>query len=369
MSSISTVEDLMQYVKEVFSIDCEDTEYLKGAIEAFFYYAVPEGTNLTEETVWLYREAIRDMLVYEPPHFLLEHVGEKAIEHKLSVSESNERFISYFPSKDDVIRDRRVRMKPGRYLAKFTDLDNDKIRELVATYRHLYEPPELEIFTTAKDILKVYANGPNSCMKKPWGANKHPVLVYGYSPQLGIAAIRKKGSKDSYAARCVVNVEKNIYGRIYGDSTLLSKLLEREGFRKSDPNEHDMYEDVYIPLIRVMVDDYPYVAMPYFDTMGSKRLLYIYKPGWAKFTLQEDAPCIDACEEAEVCTVQIPLSRTEGQIIISNDPPVDDYLKPLNWFSEKSLAELKESTESEYTTTTEVGHHDESRAAEYSLSA
>jgi hypothetical protein len=149
-------------------------------------------------------------------------------DHFAHVSVENTAMVAYTPDDTKGELDIQVRMKPGRYLAKFyPSLHPDKIRELACA---VDKATEIKFAVTADEIEAVYLNGPNSCMAHPldeYEGHIHPVRVYA-GGDLSITYLGDPETK--VTARAVVWQEKKQYYRIYGDRERLKPLLDAMGY-------------------------------------------------------------------------------------------------------------------------------------------
>jgi hypothetical protein len=133
--------------------------------------------------------------------------------------------ISYFPTKEHLVQDRRVIISPGRFLTKNTSWSGPKVAEVAGEFL----PADFKIAESPEDITNVYLNGPNSCMtNKGWKADIHPVRAY--AGEFGAAYLSREGSK-KVSARCIVHLPTKVWVRAYG-SGVLRKELEQQGFKK-----------------------------------------------------------------------------------------------------------------------------------------
>jgi hypothetical protein len=130
--------------------------------------------------------------------------------------------------------DRQTPIKPGRYLEMFfkdRDLDTDQVQKWIAQCAK--ENLELRIATTPEDIVRVYMNGPTSCMDGRHDFDDgHPCRVYGNSD----LAVAYYGDIDAASGRSVVWPEKKIYVRVYGGEHMMVELLEKAGYKRGDLN-------------------------------------------------------------------------------------------------------------------------------------
>jgi hypothetical protein len=182
-------------------------------------------------------------------------------DHYAHVSVEDGAKVAFTPSADKGMVDVQVRMKPGRYLTKFyPHLSPDKVREYAIA---LDKAIGVHFAVTADDIVRVYRNGPTSCMSHPTdtyaSAPVHPVAVYG-SSDLQLAYLAAKDITDPEfraSARALVWPEKKIWVRIYGDEGRLSAALEELGY-----SETDSFDGAKINVIRTANDK---LVLPYLD--------------------------------------------------------------------------------------------------------
>jgi hypothetical protein len=168
-----------------------------------------------------------------------------------------------------------ITSKPGKFLAEyFSDVFSEsEIADLAAKHRAEGTPPELKLARTPNEIIRVYANGPQSCMKKgSWAQSINPLAAYA-SPDLGIAYIERNNIP---TARCVVAPDRKIHSRIYGDAIALTFALKAAGYRDvysetdkrcSATKEFAGCKLVAIPYkgIRAVKTKTPVYALPYGD--------------------------------------------------------------------------------------------------------
>ncbi len=204
---------------------------------------VYEPTYL-EKGVWHKRENARfDSCEYLPiPWNADEWYEQYAPIHFAHISIDQPGMVAYTPDAESGIADKQLRTTPGRYLAKYAkQLSKAAIADYVDRVKADLAP--LKLATEEKDILWIYAKGPQSCMD---GRNfsltseNHPCKVYA-GPDLAVAymgglptAPDTRGvteSADKITARSIVWPEKKIYTRIYGDTTL-GVILTRAGYTK-----------------------------------------------------------------------------------------------------------------------------------------
>jgi hypothetical protein len=139
--------------------------------------------------------------------------------------------IAYTEDEAKGAADRQTVTKPGRFLTKFcADMFTpEKIAEMANQFVALAAPGELKFATTADEIEHVYTNGPSSCMAytaSNYASPYHPTRVYaGFD--LAVAYVLRG---NDITARALCWPDKKRYGRVYGDSLRLEKLLEAQGY-------------------------------------------------------------------------------------------------------------------------------------------
>lgn len=141
-------------------------------------------------------------------------------DHFVRVSKGNPGMLAYTQDDGKGMRDIQTPIKVGRYLTRFFSdvLSEKEIAFLVkwqtsgifeTEYTDASKYP-LCFAETPRDIVKVYATGPDSCME-----GSDCVRVYG-AGDLAIAYLRNpEGSDREVLARCLVWPDKKHAGRIY----------------------------------------------------------------------------------------------------------------------------------------------------------
>lgn len=233
--------------------------------------------------------------------------------------------IAYTPDDAKGSRDIQVRTKPGRYLSKFyPHLDTKEVQRLAAMATALVV--ELRFATTPEDIVRVYKNGPGSCMShsesdyscRVNGQYFHPVNVYGNS-DLQVAFL---GAEDfsKIGARCLVWPDKKLHGRVYGDEHKMHLALSKAGYRYGSLNGARIRRIKCDPVSGYSRNS-ELVVMPYIDNAQSfdevdKDWLCIGGDYPADMTsgigaLEQRVTC-DYCEEScdETYTVYVERRRT-----------------------------------------------------------
>lgn len=155
--------------------------------------------------------------------------GGVAYDHHVMVSEKDPTMLTYFQGETKACLGIRTPIKPGRYLTKFfPTLGEKKIKALVEwMVSGIYVDPTfegstLEFATTPDDIVKVYKDGPASCMShetRDYSSGTHPVRAYG-AGALAVAYFKaelpnRRTGMPVVAARALCWPENKVFGRIY----------------------------------------------------------------------------------------------------------------------------------------------------------
>lgn len=156
-------------------------------------------------------------------------------DHYAHIALGAENMVAFTESDRKGQEDRQTRLKPGRYVQRFyPHLSQDEIRAYACQIDNV---KDLQIATSAEDIIHVYTHGPHSCMAygvEEFSSDIHPVSVYGNS-DLQLAFLSSVGIEDERfraSARALIWPSKKVYGRIYGDAHRLSEKLQAEGYRE-----------------------------------------------------------------------------------------------------------------------------------------
>ena len=160
--------------------------------------------------------------------------------HYLHWSVKDPEMVAYTPSLEYGIRDRQVRVKLGRYLAKhFGHLLSEKKRlELVEKHNATaLANCKFHIAMTPGRIETVYTRGPTSCMgysRYRFAHNFHPTRIYG-AGDLGVAFMWRQDTdgRQRITARALVWPHKMIHGRVYGDESRLKAMLADRGYTEN----------------------------------------------------------------------------------------------------------------------------------------
>lgn len=171
--------------------------------------------------------------------------------------------VAFTPTEEYGVQNRKIRMTVARYLDKFARFHNGDLALTTKEIAHYvaivkaHADQQLKIARAGADIVKVYLNGPSSCMSHAVGDYEtygvHPVSAYGDS-DLGVAYLGDPD--DGISARSIVWPEKKVYIRVYGDETL-KLVLEENGYK------NDSLAGATFPAIRLTGGRY---LFPYIDT-------------------------------------------------------------------------------------------------------
>ena len=147
-------------------------------------------------------------------------------------------WIAYTKSPEDGAKDKQSLLRPGAYLNKyFEKVLNDygmNEKALVNQFNTMYGPIDIKFAATAKDIVKVYNQGPQTCIHrdKCWPRDTHPASIYA-AGDLQVAYIGDIDGKVS--GRVLVWPEKKLHSRVYGDIARLTQGLQRLGYKWGAP--------------------------------------------------------------------------------------------------------------------------------------
>ena len=177
-------------------------------------------------------------------------------------SRDKDGMIAYTPSREFLIQDRQLRVRPGRYLATFYPSLTAQDQATFAGACGAVTTAELSITTDPHVITTVYRRGPHSCMKGSgeFQSTVHPCTVYGDSPDLALAYT---GPIDSPMARAIVWPDRSIHSRIYGNTALLEAMLQQAGYHAGDLRG---------ARVRAIDNEDGRYIMPYVDGIGEARL-------------------------------------------------------------------------------------------------
>lgn len=211
-----------------------DTQALRVLHQA----AAADYVEVNEQNFWIIREAYRFATgLYQFPMFVDRMRDKGGYDYDLfyhfpHVSLDDPTMMAYTPSLDYGLRDRQVRIKVGRYLAKYYGgkLSQTEIRY----YANGEKVNELCFAETADEIERVYVEGPGSCM----GAKSecsfdtdgiHPARVY--EGEFKLAYLEECGE---IAARALVHEPTMTYVRTYGhEADTLAGRLGDAGYSKA----------------------------------------------------------------------------------------------------------------------------------------
>jgi hypothetical protein len=190
--------------------------------------------------------------------------------HYPHVSSKNPAAVAYTESADKGARDIQSVMKPGRYLTKYyPEMSADMIQEIARQWAEKYAPTDDVLLwaENPKDIGEVYQMPATfgSCMQyavRHFDSDIHPTEIYG-AGDLALAYIVQE---KRLIARALVWREKNLVGRVYGDSARLRKALAANGMAtRSGSNCYDNLAGARL----LRIEDQGHVVMPYPDKPNS----------------------------------------------------------------------------------------------------
>lgn len=151
-------------------------------------------------------------------------------------SKSDPAKIACWPTRADARRRREVVMTAGRYFQAAGVGDAAAVQMRAERYIQSQTPTGVHFAETADEWARAYAasRGFTSCMSGDWGAGDsgNPVRFYAYPGNgLALAYITDDGNVGGdVVGRCIVNRERMLAVRTYGDQRLTHALVSR-GFR------------------------------------------------------------------------------------------------------------------------------------------
>jgi len=225
--------------------------------------------------------------------------------HYVHTNPSDGSQVRYTENADKGARHIYVVSKPGRYLSKFyPHLSADDVRAWQAL---LDKSNSVQFATTPDECVRVYINGPGSCMggKKSLGTTRHPAQVYGAPGDVVIAYLN--GANGEPIARAVCWQEKKRYGRIYGDKDRLKPRLDAMGYEQKD------IKGAKVRCVYTNKDEHTLI-MPYIDCVG-----YATISDCGKFVVLDDGGTIEVrstdgtavVSGSQCCNCNDPVDRDE----------------------------------------------------------
>lgn len=226
--------------------------------------------------------------------------------------------IRFFANEDHGMAGRYTSMAPGRFVRRYLDscVRPDLMDQWCAAMGIDEEVTKLLIARTPEEVVRVYNEGPHSCMAYQLSREDgpfqhldvHPVACYGDS-DIGVAYIERGGE---ITARCLVWPDKKLHGRIYGDR---HRLLER--LKENDYVEEWDFVGAKIRQLRSRSQ----LVLPYID--GD---LGVVKKGRKWLILTEEPHIIgkspDGVPSAESCSS---CEKTDVPLMAYRDDPDDEY--------------------------------------------
>lgn len=180
-------------------------------------------------------------------------------DHFVHVSEKDPYMLAYTPSATDGERDRRVPIKPGRYLQRFyaDRLSPEEIARHAATVRG--SGIRVELTNSISEMQAIYAGrGMSACMSHSashymgakFNGGLHPLAAYADS-DLRLAWAKAPGGEA--IARAIVWPARKIYSRCYGDTAAFRKALDADGWHSG------LLDGACLKAIPLNADAYHYV--------------------------------------------------------------------------------------------------------------
>lgn len=186
--------------------------------------------------------------------------------HNAYLSIEKPGLVAYTPSEEWGVADRQLRVRPGKYLEQFAPhLTSTERDAFCAQVKAIDDRNVVQFATTPDDIVRVYLNGPDSCMSHRVGdystGGLHPVSVYGDS-DLQLAYLPNDDGR-TFRARALVWPEKKIHSRVYGDETI-KYLLTQMGYKNGS------LAGAHVRKVRVDSDVF---LMPYVDGIETANIV------------------------------------------------------------------------------------------------
>lgn len=196
--------------------------------------------------------AVRDW-PREPEYFSPE-VYRATAAHR---AESDPTKVACYPTRADARRGREVVMSAGKFFAAvYPQWAPAQVQERAERYALAGSEAALKFATTAEEWITAYASarGFSSCME-----GEECVRVYAY-PDNGLALAYMEFEGETIA-RCIVNTERKLYVRVYGDCRI-KYALEALGY------SHDGRRALSGVKLRAIYSGGDLV-MPYLDAVGA----------------------------------------------------------------------------------------------------
>jgi hypothetical protein len=221
------------------------------------------NTCITRENFWVFREGFRfSDGTYKVPGFIktmdnLNLLNTKLAFHFPHESTEDPTMLAYTPSHDYGKRDRQVRIKVGKYLAKY--YGDTLTQEQIRAFANGAKGFEVKFADDKEGFRRIYANGPSSCMSGSTrsfdlSGDVHPVDVYEGDFRLAyIEAIPGRVS-----ARGFVHEPTKTYVRTYGnEADTLGTALDDLGYTFAES-----WEGAYLKRVE---DNHGRIVLPYLD--------------------------------------------------------------------------------------------------------
>jgi hypothetical protein len=237
-----------------------------------------DNNNEPVKPLWYQDGSIQDEIFYDRystwdrSNLRDDNGGGHGGHHFTIVSHSDPLMISFFADDEKGMLNKRTKMSPGKYLKKYySHKYNDRqIEEYANKHKEYFSPAKIHWANTPEEIEAVYTmphSGFTSCMQyathrfnsKPY----HPARIYG-AGDLSVAYIT---NKDGYLiARALVWKEKNLVGRVYGDSFVFRAALAGAGINtKSDVSNYDYLGGAKLLKLTINYDGNDTIVAPYID--------------------------------------------------------------------------------------------------------
>jgi hypothetical protein len=146
------------------------------------------------------------------------------------ISENSPDMVAYYQSREHFIADRQTVTRPGRFLLKFNpDMPDEEVKRLAERFIGKHGVATLHVSDRQEDFIRVYVDGPNSCMAGNlfYKGHIHPAAVLA-SGDIEVLWIERDDGV--ITARCLANKRTKKCTRIYGDDVRLLKAMSAAGY-------------------------------------------------------------------------------------------------------------------------------------------
>lgn len=165
-----------------------------------------------------------------------------APQHYLHLHPTDPKLIRFYDEKA-LERDIPIATTISKYVKRYwPDTPDAVIRAVADAHKREYVDEGVVFFTSLEDMVRVYINGPESCMahdEMRFSSHVHPLAVYADMPGIQLAATEGELTADGqrkYSGRSFVYETRTgdkRFIRVYGDGILTDRLRER-GYKQGN---------------------------------------------------------------------------------------------------------------------------------------